>query len=205
MLLQNIFMPVKGFLILKMLLLWQLISTDSRASFGLSLYSWHLHHLRLTQMNKHQKNPMIYFLTKINSSWKRPKERHSLYMRDNGLVCICHSYSGNFRIWAHFQYKEGTVPQLYSFLQRPDMVSREYAMQLCEAVSVQTLQSLKHPLQSALLYHKNGFFLSLMCLQNGLSSFSTAFSHLFSPLPTYSKVLLPFCSLFYFVKSRKCK
>lgn len=41
--------------------------------------------------------------------------------------------------------------------------------------------------------------------QNGLPSFSTAFSHLFSPLLTYSKVFFLFHSLFYFVISRKCK
>lgn len=43
---------------------------------------------------------MVYFLIEINSSWNYPRERHSTYMRENGLLCVCDDYSGNFSISA---------------------------------------------------------------------------------------------------------
>lgn len=41
---------------------------------------------------------MVYFLIEINSSWNYPKKTHSIYMRENGLLCICDDYSENFSI-----------------------------------------------------------------------------------------------------------
>lgn len=184
----NIFVPVTDLLI-PMLLLWQLLSTEVSEMFW--VMSW-----GLTSASP-QANTSEQALKKqgFTPHWEQQfvelsQKRHSEYRRENGLLCIWDDFSASSVLMLHYQSSCGVWGrgnQLHSFLERIGMISGEYTMQLNESLSIQTLQRSKQPLQSAQLHHENGF--CHFCVhQADLHPFSTAVSLLFSPLFISSKI-----------------